>query len=149
MELDRVYTFECAASFGTLPQSVVNTLFTDGRHAAGFLERQLEVWFPVLKFMDGRGFDHQDEQGVRYEAKCFTPRGADYSASKFKGAGRRINLTEHAETAKQLIYIMCDVVDFPVVHVLFKRGETLLARYPNGKIPFNQRSQLFIAGDTC
>jgi hypothetical protein len=143
MELDRVYTFECAASFGTLPQSVVNALFTDGRHAAGFLERQLEVWFPTLKFMDGRGFDHQDEQGVRYEAKCFTPRGADYSASKFKGAGRRLDLAEHQQTAKSLIYIICDIVDFPQVRVLFKRGETLLAQYPNGKIPLAHRADLF------
>lgn len=146
MEIDRVYTFTCPAAFGDLSNAVVCELFTDGRHAAGFLERQLEVWFPELKFMDGRGWDHQDQNGTRYEAKCFTPRGADYSASKFKGVGRKMNLTEHTETAKGLIYILCDIVEFPTVRVLFKTGDALLAQYPNGKIPFNKRQELFQDG---
>ena len=143
MQIDRVYTFTCPAAFGDLSTAVVHELFTDGRHAAGFLERQLEVWFPELKFMDGRGWDHQDQNGIRYEAKCFTPRGADYSASKFKGVGRKMNLTEHTETAKGLIYILCDIVAFPTVRVLFKTGDALLAQYPNGKIPPAHRDLLF------
>ena len=42
MELNKTYTYECEASFGTLSQEKVDKLFTDGRRASGFLEIQLE-----------------------------------------------------------------------------------------------------------
>ena len=54
IELNKTYTFECPASFGTLSQERVDKLFTDGRRASGFLELQLEEWFEGLVFEDGK-----------------------------------------------------------------------------------------------
>ena len=54
MELNKTYTYECDASFGTLSQEKVDKLFKDGRRASGFLEIQLEEWFPDLTFEDGK-----------------------------------------------------------------------------------------------
>ena len=57
IELNKTYEFACPASFGTLSQEEVYKLFTDGRRASGFLEIQLEKWFPELTFEDGKGYD--------------------------------------------------------------------------------------------
>lgn len=143
MQCDVSYKFRCTAQFGDLSEAVVCELFQDGRHAAGFIERQIEIWFPGLQFKDGRGWDHQDQQGVRYEAKCFTRCGADYSASRFKGVGRKFDLQEHIRLAESLIYIICDITQFPEVQVIFKTGTDLLQTYPRGKIPFRCRDPLF------
>ncbi len=58
IEINKKYSFECDASFGTLSQERVNELFTDGRRASGFLELQLEEWFPSLHLTSGKGYDH-------------------------------------------------------------------------------------------
>jgi hypothetical protein len=91
IEINRVYNFECSATFGTLSQERVNKLFTDGRRASGFLELQLEEWFPELTFVDGKGYDHVDPNGVKYDAKCFTRGGAKFCPSVMLGAGRFID----------------------------------------------------------
>ena len=91
IKLNKVYEFECDATFGTLSQKCVNNLFTDGRHASGFLELQLEQWFPELTFVDGKGYDHVDVTGKKYDAKCFTKGGAKFCPSVMLGAGRSID----------------------------------------------------------
>ena len=70
MELNKTYTYTCDATFGTLSQEKVNKLFTDGRRASGFLEIQLEEWFPDLTFEDGKGYDHVDTNGQQYDASA-------------------------------------------------------------------------------
>lgn len=142
IELDRVYVFQCSASFGTLSQSVVNQLFKDGRVASPFLERQLELWFPDLTFVDGKGYDHVDIHLQKYDAKCFTKCGAKFCPSVMLGAGRSVNEEKLWEHAMDMIYIFCDVVDFPQVRVVYKKGSDLL-KYPKGSIPFKDRNVLF------
>lgn len=142
INLNQIYTFECPASFGTLSQKLVNQLFTDGRRASGFLERQLELWFPDLTFVDGKGYDHVDLQQQKYDAKCFTQRGAKFCPSNMIGVGRSVNEEKLWEHATQMIYIFCDVVDFPQVRVIYKKGTDLL-NYPKGNIPFKDRDVLF------
>jgi hypothetical protein len=143
IELNRVFTFSCPAVFGTLSQERVNRLFKDGRRASGFLELQLEEWFPDITFVDGKGYDFTDTSGKKYESKTFTVRGTDYSASKYKGVGRQLDLLEHTTNASHLIYIFCDIVEFPQVRVLFIEGTTLLQKFPNNKISFKRRGELF------
>ena len=142
MGLNETYTYKCEATFGTLSQEKVYKLFTDGRRASGFLEIQLEEWFPSLKFVDGKGYDHVDTEGIRYDAKCFTPRGANFSPSVMLGAGRKVDEEKLWEHANEMIYIFCDVVSFPEVRVIFKRGSDL-KKYSKGKIPFGDRDVLF------
>jgi hypothetical protein len=142
IELDRVYIFSCSASFGTLSQSVVNQLFKDGRVASPFLERQLELWFPDLTFVDGKGYDHVDTVFQKYDAKCFTKRGAKFCPSNMLGVGRSVNEEKLWKHAVDMVYIFCDIVDFPQVRVVYKKGSDLL-KYPKGSIPFKDRNVLF------
>jgi hypothetical protein len=117
-------------------------LFTDGRRASGFLELQLEEWFPELTFVDGKGYDHVDPDGVKYDAKCFTKGGSKFCASKYLGVGRSVDIKEHLEHSSKIIYIFCDVVEFPKVRVVFKRGSDL-THYSKGSIPFGDRNVIF------
>lgn len=142
IELNQLYTFECDAFFGTLSQKQVYKLFTDGRRASGFLERQLEVWFPELTFVDGKGFDFVDMMNQKYDAKCFTKGGAKFCPSVMLGAGRSVNEKKLWEHAAYMIYIFCDIIDFPQVRVICKKGTDLI-KYSKGSIPFGDRDDLF------
>jgi hypothetical protein len=148
IEMNKVYKFECTATFGTISQERVNKLLRDGRRASGFLELQLEEWFPGLEFEDGIGYDHIYEfnVGQLYDAKCFTKSGASFAPSKMQGSGRRVNKKQLWEHAMHMVYIFCDIVNFPQVRVVFKYGKDL-TQYPNAKIPFKDRDLLFI--DPC
>tara|TARA_Y100001938_G_C7882797_1_gene325858 strand:- start:200 stop:637 length:438 start_codon:yes stop_codon:yes gene_type:complete len=142
IEINKLYTFELNSSFGSLSQEKVNKLFCDGRRASGFLELQLEEWFPDLSFVDQKGYDHIDNNGVKYDAKCFTKGGAKFCPSVMLGAGRKIDEDMLWEHAMDMIYIFCDVVDFPKVSVMFKRGSDL-THYRKGSIPFGDRNAIF------
>ena len=143
IELNKVYNFECPASFGTLSQERVNKLFTDGRRASGFLELQLEEWFEGLVFEDGKGYDHRYKHMKElFDAKCFTKGGAKFCPSVMLGAGRSVDEEKLWEHATNMIYIFCDVVEFPKVRVVFKRGSDL-TQYTKGSIPFKDRNVLF------
>ena len=142
IELNKTYEFACPASFGTLSQEEVYKLFTDGRRSSGFLEIQLEKWFPELTFEDGKGYDHVDREGLRYDAKCFTKGGAKFCPSGMLGMGRKVNEEELWEHANDMIYIFTDVVEFPKVQVRFVKGSDL-TQYTKGSIPFKDRDVLF------
>ena len=143
IELNKTYTYECDATFGTLSQEKVNKLFTDGRRASGFLEIQLEEWFPNLTFVDGKGYDHVDTDGLKYDAKCFTRGGSKFCSSKYLVVGRSLNVEEHEAHAENIIYIFTDVVEFPKVQVRFVKGSDLIQTYKKGSIPFSHRNALF------
>ena len=143
IELNKTYTYECDATFGTLSQEKVNKLFTDGRRASGFLEIQLEEWFPNLTFVDGKGYDHVDTDGLKYDAKCFTRGGSKFCSSKYLGVGRSLNVEAHEAHAENIIYIFTDVVEFPKVQVRFVKGSDLIQTYKKGSIPFSHRNALF------
>ena len=143
IELNKTYTYECDATFGTLSQEKVNKLFTDGRRASGFLEIQLEEWFPNLTFVDGKGYDHVATDGLKYDAKCFTRGGSKFCSSKYLGVGRSLNVEEHEAHAENIIYIFTDVVEFPKVQVRFVKGSDLIQTYKKGSIPFSHRNALF------
>ena len=142
IEINKKYSFQCDASFGSLSQERVNQLFTDGRRASGFLELQLEEWFPSLKFVDGKGYDHIDIDGIKYDAKCFTRRGAKFCPSVMIGAGRSVDEEKLWEHANNMVYIFCDIVNFPKVNVIFKNGSDL-KNYKKGSIPYGDYDVLF------
>ena len=142
IELIKLYSFNCPCSFGTLSQNKVNKLFQDGGKASGFLELQLEEWFPDLTFVDGKGYDHIDKNNVKYDAKCFTKSGCKFCPSVMLGAGRKIDEEKLWNHAMEMVYIFCCIVDFPTVHIVFKKGSDLI-RYRKGHIPFGDRHVIF------
>lgn len=140
----KTYIYEVEnISFGTLTQEELSEMFTDGRLVSHFLERQLTKWFPKLTFVDARGYDHVDTEGNKYDQKCFTKGGLTFAPSNMLGKGRKIIEEEAHEHAKDITYICCDVVDFPIVKVKFAKGSDLIVDYPKCKIPFSKRKEFF------
>ena len=142
---DKTYTFDFtgSVSFGGLPEAVICEMFKDGRLASHFLERQLEVWFPELTFVNAKGYDHVDTAGVKYDQKCFTKGGLRFMPSGMIGAGRKLDEAVAQEHAREINYICCDIVDFPLVRVVFKRGTDLANEYSKCAVPFKDRAKLF------
>ena len=98
-------------SFGDLKQEAIHDILKDGRLASHFLERQLEIWYPHLTFVDGRGYDHVDEEGNLYDQKCFTKGGLAFAPSNMIGGSRSINEEVATEHCKDITYIACDIHD--------------------------------------
>lgn len=130
-------------SFGDLSQDELAVMFTDGRLASHFLERQLTKWYPFLEFVDKRGYDHIDNEEQKYDQKCFTKGGLGFAPSHMGGKGRVFNKEEAHAHAKDIIYICCDVVDFPTVRVKFAKGEELIQEFPKCKIAYSKREEFF------
>lgn len=130
-------------SFGDLSSDELDAMFTDGRLASHFLERQLTKWYPFLSFVDKRGYDHLDNEGNKYDQKCFTKGGLGFAPSHMGGKGRVFVQEEAHAHAKDITYICCDVVDFPTVRVKFAKGEELIKEFPKCKIAFSKREEFF------
>lgn len=132
-------------AFGDLAEETVSQILGDGRIASHFLERQLEIWYPFLKFVDAKGYDHinTDDANDRYDQKCFTKGGLGFAPSSMIGAGRRIDGDVAYNHCKDITYICCDIVDFPKVRVRFVPGGDLLKLYPGFRIPFSDLESLF------
>lgn len=135
IELNKTFTFNIDnISFGDLPQETIYDVLKDGRLASHFLERQLEIWFPELTFVDGRGHDHIDEEGNLYDQKCYTDGGLAFAPSNMIGKGRQIVEDVASKHVKKIIYICCDITEMPTVNVRFVKGSDLLKEFPGFKI---------------
>lgn len=146
IEYNKVYDFDLTnkVAFGDLPPEVLNTLFTDGRVASKFLENQLPHWFPELQYVDAIGHDHVSSQDQRkFDLKGFTRRGACYAPSNMLGKGRSIVHEQVYEHAKDIDYIFSDIIDFPRVRIIFKRGTDVVREFPSTKIERRDRDRLF------
>jgi len=130
-------------SFGDLTKEQCNDILTDGRLASHFLERQLEIWYPYLTFVDGKGHDHVDTDGNLYDQKCFTKGGLAFAPSNMIGKGRSIDEAVATNHCKDIIYICCDIIDFPTVRVKFVTGKELMKDYPKFKVPHKDREVFF------
>lgn len=146
IELDKTYDFTINnVAFGDLSKEDLIEIYKDGRVASHLLERQLTKWFPQLTHVPGcADHDHIDRgTGQLYDAKNFTKGGLNFKPSKMLGVGRTFNHDAMVEKASKLIYIACDIVDFPIVRVVFKNGSELARDYPNGSISKSKREVLF------
>jgi hypothetical protein len=143
--INKVYNFQVENfEFGGLSRDACIEIFKDGRVASHFLERQLTIWFPTLTHIKGcKDHDHIDADGVKYDAKNFTKRGLIFMPSNQMGAGRKFNESVAHEKAKKLIFICCDIVDFPIVRVKFADGAELAKQYPTCKIKKGDREEFF------
>lgn len=143
--IDKVYEFEVENfEFGGLSREVCIEIFKDGRVASHFLERQLTLWFPTLTHIKGcKDHDHVDVDGVKYDAKNFTKGGLTFSPSNQTGAGRKFNEAIAHGKANKLIFICCDIVDFPRIRVKFAKGTDLVVSHPKCKIEKSEREEFF------
>lgn len=145
IQLNKTYNFTIDNfAFGNLTRDEMIDVLVDGRFNSPFMERQLTKWFPVLKHVTGnKDHDHVDNKGNLYDAKNFTKNGLKFKPSNQLGQGRAFNATIAHQKANKLIYICCDIIDFPDVKVRFIDGSTLVKLYPLCEVPKNHRSVLF------
>ena len=145
IELNKTYNFEIKNySFGDLSTTAMNQIYQDGRVASHLLEPQLVHWFPELTHIKGcKDHDHTDHSGQKYDAKNFTKGGLRFKPSNMIGTGRTFNYQGMVDKAQDMIYIACDIIDFPQIKVIFKEGMDLVREYPNGEIKKSQREVLF------
>jgi len=144
---DKVYKFDLSnCLFGTLSKEKLYEIGKDGRFASHLLEPQLEEWFPELKHVKGcKGYDHIHRQDARlFDAKNFThASGCKFMPSNMIGTGRKFDEEAFLKKTKDMSYIICDIVDFPSVSVVFKHGKELAKSYPKGNISLAKRSEVF------
>lgn len=146
VKLNKTFDFEIHnVAFGDLTKEEAIDICKDGRLASHFLERQLTKWFPELTHVTGcKDHDHIDSRGTKYDAKNFTrSTGLYFGPSNMIGKGREFIQSVAHEKASRLVYIFCDIVDFPKVRVLFRKGNDLVAEYPKCRIPLGKRAVLF------
>ena len=146
VKLNKTYEFDLTdtMSFGDIKQERLYEFFKDGRNASFMLEEQLIHWFPELTRVEGnKDHDHISEDGVKYDAKNFTKGGLNFMPSNQIGAGRKFDSVIAYEKANKLVYICCDIVDFPKVRVIFKSGKDLVKDFPNCKVSKTNREVLF------
>ena len=146
LELNKTYDFDLTdtMSFGDIKQERLYEFFKDGRNASFMLEEQLIHWFPELTRVEGnKDHDHIGENGVKYDAKNFTKGGLNFIPSNQIGAGREYDEVIAYEKANKLVYICCDIVDFPKVRVIFKSGKDLVKDFPKCRVTKTNREVLF------
>ena len=147
IKYDKVYNFDLSNSysFGTLPKQALDEIFKDGRVASHLLEPQLEAWFPELEHVKGcKGYDHVHRCDERlFDAKNFTARGCKFMPSNMIGSGRKFIKEDFIKKTQGMSYIICDIVDFPRVRVVFKEGGQLAKQYPKGTIRLAERKEIF------
>lgn len=145
IELNKTYNFTVDnVSFGDIPPERIPTFFQDGRVAAFLLEEQLTHWFPELTRIEGnKDHDHIDRKGRKYDAKGFTKGGLRFMPSSMIGIGRKLDNEVARKKAAGLIYICCDIVEFPKVRVKFIYGKDLIQEYPKCEVKPRHREVLF------
>ena len=146
LELNKTYDFDLTdtMSFGDIKQERLYEFFKDGRNASFMLEEQLIHWFPELTRVEGnKDHDHIGENGVKYDAKNFTKGGLNFMPSNQIGAGREYDVVIAYEKANKLVYICCDIIDFPKVRVIFKSGKDLVKDFPKCRVTKTNREVLF------
>jgi len=144
--LNKVYKFDLTGSFsfGNIPIAKLAELFQNGSTVSSPMEEQLVHWFPELTRVYGcDDHDHVDTTGVKYDAKNFTKYGLKFMPSNQMGTGRKFNESVAHKKAKELIYICCDVVDFPIIRVKFAKGSEMIKDYPKCKITKKKREEFF------
>ena len=146
IKLNKTYHFEIKNySFGNLSTRELSEVLKDGRVAAPLLEVQLTKWFNELTHIKGnKDHDHIGKNGELYDAKNFTKGGLNFMPSNQRGQGRTFIAEIAHEKANKLIYICCDIVDFPKLRVKFVKGSELVKQYPKCKISKTNR-EIFYA----
>jgi hypothetical protein len=146
IELNKVYNKKIGGfSFDELSKEELIELFKDGRFASPFMEKMVTKWFPKLKNVNKKHYDHVDIGGNKFEQKGFTGNGCKFIPSDMIGKGRHKDLNKLAEGIEEhnLTYVIADIVEFPFIRIKFIDGKKLLNEYPTGEIKIRQREEFF------
>jgi hypothetical protein len=145
IKLNHTFEFEISnIQFDLIPLDMIVDIMKDGRFSSPFIERWLALKFKGLTHITGnKDHDHVDEYGNLYDAKNFTKGGLQFKPSNQIGANRKFNKEIAYEKAQKLIYICCDIIDFPKLRVRFVEGKILSEQFPLCHIPFKKRDFLF------
>jgi hypothetical protein len=146
MELNKTYPMTMSNySFHTLPREVLDKLFKDGRHISPFMEYLVAQEFGLTHIPGCKGYDMVDPRNpeIKYEQKMFTANGCKFMPSSMIGTKRTFDQTIFAEKAAKLIYVIVSNIAFPDVKIRFVTGIDMLARYPNGIIPYADHDMFF------
>lgn len=145
IELDKNYYFDLVGQiqFDCIPEEDLYMLFRDGRHCAPLIEKWLTKMFPLIHVTGNKDHDHIDNENNQYDVKNFTKNGLKFMPSNQIGAGRSFDKEKSHEKAKKLIYIICDIVEFPKLTVRFIAGEKLIEKYPKCAVNIRERNVLF------
>lgn len=133
-------------NFDSLPQTIMENIFRDGRAFSHFIEPWLANEFGIKWIKGCKGYDFIDETNgeTKYiDEKTFTNNGCSYRPSNMKGVGRTFDGTAFKEKASNLIYCIVSNVNFPEIKVIFIKGDKLLELYPNGEIPTKDHDKFF------
>jgi len=132
--------------FDNLPTYLVNKIFTDGRPFSHFAEHWLDNNYNELTHVSGcknHDFINTYNNLIKYDEKTFTKKGCKYLPSSMIGTGRTFNKEAFESHANKLNYIIVSNVHFPTIKIKFITGSALLAKYPNGKIPYSHHDSFF------
>ena len=163
IEYDKIYCVDIGITCVHLCLQQLNRICRDGRVASVFLQTILPHLFSDIESMpnDNPGYDFKSKTTNEvFEMKNFTLRESaiiskktgevrssttamNFSASKHQGTGRKYNETEHFAHAIKTTYILCDIVDVPMIRIRFIKGSELVKLYPNPKVGYGERQNIF------
>ena len=158
-----IYYLDIGISCEHLDSQQVDNICRDARFTSTLLQNIVPQLFSDIESMpnDNEGYDFKSKTTNEvYEMKNYTRRPSakiskktgkpvpstvamNYSASKYQGVGRIYNETEHFAHAMKTTYILCDIVDVPIVRIRFIKGSELVKLYPNPKVGYGERQNIF------
>ena len=144
--LDHTFVHEIENySFGNLPAEVCREIYKDGRPFSHFIEHFIAHNYPLDHVAGCKKYDFTDRNAptILYDEKTFTKGGCNFCPSNMLGQGRKFDKEVFIEKTKKLIFCIVSNVNFPEIKIKFIRGEDLLLKYPNGKIPLNDHVKFF------
>ena len=146
VELNKTFTHNIDnLTFGNIPQNILIEIFKDGRAFAHFIEKWLEINYPLIHVSGCKKYDFLDANNplILYDEKTFTKLGCKYCPSNMLGQGRKFDQEEFENKSKKLTFCIVSNVNFPEIKIKFVKGEDLLKLYPKGNIPLKDHIKFF------
>ena len=146
VELNRTFIHQITnIGFDNLPNETCKELFKDGRGFSHFIEPWISNNYPLTHIKGCKPYDFIDsnDSTILYDEKTFTKGGCNFCPSNMLGQGRKFDKEVFTEKTKKLIFCIVSNVYFPEIKIKFVRGEDLLTKYPNGKIPSRDHVKFF------
>lgn len=131
MDIQTTVIYRCYIKylkFGPLTNKSLNKLFQDGRITSRFIEILLPKYFKQIKVATNSNVDYDlvSDTGEYYEEKTLTKNGLKLIPSGMIGVGRKFSEIEFKKRITKLnYYIICDIVNFPIIEIIFICSETI------------------------
>ena len=132
-------------SFGNLSDEICKEIWKDGRPFSHFIEAWICKNYPLTHIKGCKKYDFIDNlhPEILYDEKTFTNKGCAFCPSNMLGQGRKFDKDIFEKKTKTLIFCIVSNIDFPNIKMRFVKGEELMIKYPNGKIPSKEYIKFF------